>query len=89
MIFKSPYASGVNLVLKEDRFLRLRIDCRKLSQSVIVDSFPLPHMTDLFKRMESLRWFSVIDLKSGYSQIPLDEKSRKLSAFRTPDWLYE
>jgi len=47
------------------------------------NSYPLPHMDDLFDRLQGARYFSKIDLRTGFYQIPLVEEDRAKTAFRT------
>jgi hypothetical protein len=56
---------------------------------VIYDSFPLPTIESAFQHFSGARYFSVLDMNSEYYQIPLDQKSRKYTAFITRFGLYE
>ena len=53
------------------------------------DSFPLPHINDLLDDLGSARYFSTLDLASGFWQIPVHEKSQEKTAFSTPFGLFE
>lgn len=51
------------------------------------DLFPLPHIGNLLDQFEKARYFSSLDLASGYWQIRLDPESHKKTAFITPTWV--
>lgn len=51
--------------------------------------YPLPRIDDSLDRLRRAKYFSSLDLKSGYWQIEVDERDREKTAFVTPDGLYE
>ncbi|KAL5961385.1 Retrovirus-related Pol polyprotein from transposon opu [Taenia solium] len=63
---ESPWASPIALVKKSDASLRLRVDYRKLNAVTEKDAFPLPHINDSLDSLHGSKWFSTLDLKSGY-----------------------
>lgn len=85
----SPWASPVVLVRKKDNTLRFCVDYRKLNSVTKRDVYPLPRIDDTLDRLRHARYFSSLDLKSGYWQIEVDERDREKTAFVTPDGLYE
>jgi len=78
---KSPYSSPVVIVRKKDQTFRLCIDYRKINAKIIGDQFPLPRIEDILTRAALYRYFSKIDLKSGFHQIPLRKSDQKYLAF--------
>ena len=80
----SPWSSPVVPVRKRDGSLRLCIDYRKLNKVTIQDKFPLPNLTDSLFSLHGTKFFSSLDLFSGYHQIPLNENSKQYTAFSTP-----
>lgn len=86
---KSPWASPVVLVRKKDNTLRFCVDYRKLNSVTKRDVYPLPRIDDTLDRLRNAKFFSSLDLKSGYWQIEVDERDREKTAFVTPDGLYE
>ncbi|CDS39437.1 RNA directed DNA polymerase reverse transcriptase [Echinococcus multilocularis] len=86
---KSPWASPIALVKKNDGSLRLCIDYRKLNAVTKKDAFPLPHINDSLDSLHGFQWFSTLDLESGYWQVEVAEVDRKKTAFTLPNGLYE
>lgn len=81
----SPYNSPVVIARKKDSSPRFCVDFRRLNDlSEEVDS-PLPLIYETIKDLGSAHIFSTIDLKSGYWQIPMEESSKRLTAFSVPD----
>ena len=74
---KSPWCNAIVLVRKKDGTLRFCIDFRKLNSRTKKDSFPLPCMQETMESMVGARFFSSMDLKSGFWQVRMSEKSRQ------------
>lgn len=85
----SPYASPIVLVRKKDGSLRMCVDYRPLNGKTRKDAFPLPRIEESLDALSGARWFSTIDLASGYNQVPVLEKDRPKTAFCTPFGLFE
>jgi hypothetical protein len=85
----SPWASPVVLVKKKSGDYRFCIDYRRLNAVTKRDVYPLPRMDDVFDRISGEKFFSSLDLMSGYWQVPAAEADRSKTAFITPDGLYE
>ena len=77
----SPWASAVVLVRKKDGGLKLCIDLRKLNNRTIRDGYALPRIDDTLDCLHGAKWFSTLDLKSGYWQVELEEEAKPLTAF--------
>ena len=69
------------LVRKKDGALRFCIDLRKLNERTVKDAYSLPCIEDSLDVLNGSCIFTSIDLKSGYWQVELDEKSIPLTAF--------
>ena len=85
----SPWASPVILVRKKDSLLHFCIDYRSLNLVTKSDPFPLPRIDDLLDQLGKAKYFSTLDLASGYWQVQLHPDSRAKSAFVTHQGLYE
>lgn len=92
---KSPYASNLLLVRKPDAsseggvknrvcasFVRLNSDTEK-------DSYPLPNIQYIFDRIGRSKWFTTMDLLSGFWQVMIKPEHRHKTAFITMRGLYE
>ena len=86
---KSPYASQIVVVPKKDGTLRICIDYRKLNQKTERDSFPLPRIEEALDALGGAKYFSTLDLTSGYWQVEVKEEDKHKTAFATPMGLFE
>ncbi len=77
----SPWASNMVLVRKPDSSLRICIDYRALNRRTIRDSYALPRVEEIFDCLAGSKIYSVLDMKSGYHQIEVDEEHKSRTAF--------
>ena len=77
--------------------LRMVIDYRQLNKRIItsrapnrngkvgkgISNYPIPTIESLLARLEGCKYFSILDLRSGYPHIGLSEESKHLTAFTT------
>ncbi|CAN6225874.1 unnamed protein product [Urochloa humidicola] len=80
---KSPYASPLLLVKKKTGEWRLCVDFRRLNSYTIKNRFPLPIIEELFEKLFGARWFTTLDLRSGFHQILLEPEDQHKTAFQT------
>ncbi|KAM2106330.1 hypothetical protein ACFX1X_015700 [Malus domestica] len=66
---KSPYGAPVLFQRKKEGSLRLCIDYRALNKITIKNKYPLPLIADLFDQLGEARYFTKLDLRSGYYQV--------------------
>ena len=85
----SPWASPIVLVRKKDGTHRFCVDYRGLNEGTKADTFPLPRITDLLDQLADTKYFSTLDLASGYWQIEVDSDSQPKTAFATHCGLHE
>ena len=85
----SPWASPCILVKKPDNSFRMCTDYRKVNMNTVKDSYPLPRIDDIIDSISNSPLLSKVDLLRGYYQIELEEGSRKVAAFITPQGLFE
>ncbi|GJY99620.1 putative nucleotidyltransferase, ribonuclease H [Tanacetum coccineum] len=79
----SPWGAPVLFVKNKDGSFRMCIDYRELNKLTIKNRYPLPRIDDLFDQLQGSRYFSKIDLRSGYHQLRVREEDIPKTAFRT------
>ena len=78
---QSTWCNAMVLVRKQDGGLWFCIDFWRLNTRTKKDSYPLPRMQETMESMVGARFFSMMDLKSGFWQVKMSEKSRQYTAF--------
>ena len=80
---RSPWSAPVVVATKKDGTNRLCVDYRRLNDVTTKFVWPLPHIDDLLASFHGAKCFSVLDLRSGYHQVPILEQDKKKTAFVT------
>ncbi|GJZ49134.1 putative nucleotidyltransferase, ribonuclease H [Tanacetum coccineum] len=70
---KAPYAALVLFQRKKDGSLRMCIDYRALNKVTIKNKYHIPLIADLFDHLGKARYFTKLDLRSGYCQVRIAE----------------
>ena len=79
----SPWASPILLVKKKDGTMRMCVDYRGLNALTIKNKYPLPRVDELFDQLQGKRYFSKVDLRSGFHQVRVSIDDILKTAFRT------
>lgn len=91
---KSPYNSPVWIVNKKEdasgmQKYRMVIDYRKLNTITIADRYPIPEVNEVLYNLGRNKFFTILDLKSGFHQIALKEADMEKTAFSVNNGKYE
>lgn len=86
---KSPWASPVLFASKKDGGLRFCVDYRALNRFTVKNSYPLPRIDNIMDQVGSAKYFSTIDLRSGYHQMRVAPEDIPKTAFNTRYGHYE
>ena len=86
---QSDYASPIVLVKKQDGSNRFCIDFRKLNEFTVKDSYPMPLIEEKLEGLAGKKYFTSLDLTSGYWQFMMEPGSRKLTAFISHEGMFE
>ena len=79
----TPWVSPVCIVPKSDGDIRLCVDMRRANEAVVRERHPIPTVDEVLQNMNESAVFSKLDLKWGYHQIELENKSREITTFAT------
>ena len=85
----SPLASPVVLAKRKDGLLRFCVDYRMLSAVTRKDAYALPRIDGTLDELAGSKWFSTLDLASGYWQVGMHPDDGEKTAFCTTDGLFE
>ena len=79
----SPWGAPVLFVKKHDETLWLCTDYRHLSWVTVKNKYPLPRIDDLFDQLRRSKYYTKIDLCTGYHQLRIKEKDIPKIVYRT------
>ena len=85
----SPWSSPIVMVRKKDGGTRICADYRRLNDVTRKDAYPLPRVDSTLDALGGAKYFSTIDLASGYWQVEVDPRDRQKTAFVIPQGLFE
>ena len=86
---EGPWASPIVLVRKRDGTTRFCVDFRKVNEVTKKDAQPLPRIDDTIDTLHGAKWFSTLDLASGYWQVEVEPSDKEKTAFTTPFGLFQ
>ena len=78
---RSPWGFPIVLVEKRDGSKRFCVDFRALNKITKKNAHPLPIIDDILAALGSAKYFSKLDLKSGYWQVKMNEEDKEKTAF--------
>jgi hypothetical protein len=77
------------LVQKKDGTWRLYIDYRALNKIIVWNRYPIPWIDDLLEQLKGVKYFSKINVKSGYHQVPIEPSDVWKTIFKCKEGLFE
>ena len=86
---RSPWASHVTLVSKKEGSIRLCVDYPELNKLTKKNVYPLPRIDYTLNNVGKCSFFSTVDLKTSYYQIPVATEDQEETAFISHEGLYE
>ena len=85
----SPWSSLVVLVIKKDGSIRFCVDYRVLNSLTVKDVYPFPRVDECLDALSGCKWFSSMDLNSGFWEVGLHPEDRDKSTFATSLGLFQ
>lgn len=85
----SSLAAPIVMVKTKDQNSRLCVDYRALNEQIIKDAYPLPRIQDTLETLSTAKFFSTLDLTSGYWQLEMTPRARRATAFSTRKELFK
>ena len=85
----SNWASPIVPVPKKDHSIRICADFKAtLNPALEIDKYPLPRMEDLLSQVGSGKYFSKLDMKDAYLQLPIEERFQEPLTINTHQGLF-
>ncbi|GBO23467.1 Transposon Ty3-I Gag-Pol polyprotein [Araneus ventricosus] len=85
----TEWVNSLVIVEKPNGKLRICLDPRNLNKAIKREHYVIPSVDEIISRLEGKQCFSVLDLKEGFWQVPLDKDSAELCTFNSPFGRYE
>ena len=84
----TEWVSPLVVVPKTDGDIRICVDMRRANSAIERERHPIPTIEEVLYDLNGSTVFSKLDLKWGFHQVELDEKSREITTFVTHRGLY-
>ena len=85
----SVWNSPVLLTKKPNGNFRFVLDCRAVNKETITLTHPLPRIDETIESLKGKKYFTSLDARSGFHQLPIDEADQPKTAFTTPQGRFQ
>lgn len=85
----ADYSSSVVPTRKKDGTIRVCVDYRGVNSKTVKVRFPQPIIEEQLDKLQNAKVYTTLDLKDGFFHVPIEEESRKYTAFTVPSGQYE
>ncbi|KIH54937.1 hypothetical protein ANCDUO_14914 [Ancylostoma duodenale] len=85
----SPFCAPIILVRKKDATWRFVVDYRKLNSITKTETYLIPNVQEIIDLTAGKTYYTTVDFKSGFHQIPMKKSHRERTAFQTFLGLYQ
>ena len=86
----SPWRAQVLVTSNENYKRRMVIDYSDtINMFTELDAYPMPNIIKLINDISKYKYFTTLDLKSAYHQVPIKEEDRKYPTFEIDGNLYQ
>jgi hypothetical protein len=86
---RSSYLNPLTVVQREGKSPRICVDAQKFNQAMLPDRTKIAPMQAILQRFHGTRYITTLDLSSAFLQVPLEEASRKYTAFEFQSKVYQ
>ena len=82
--YPTDWVNSCVCVTKSNGKLRLCLDSRDLNKAMRHLHYTTPTFDDILAKINGVKWFSILDARSGYCKLKLDDTSADQTTFNTP-----
>ncbi|CAI6370305.1 unnamed protein product [Macrosiphum euphorbiae] len=80
----SEWQSPIIIIKKPDKSLRVCLDPRELNKNIVREMYQIPTLEEIKLNLLNKKYFTLLDLRDGFYQCELDQKSQNYCCFSTP-----
>lgn len=80
----TDWVNSLVIVQKKDGNIRLCLDPKPLNECIKRSHYQFPTFEEIIHKIKGAKLFTVLDAKSGFWMLPLDEECAKITTFQTP-----
>ena len=80
----TEWCAPIVIAPKKNGNIRICVDLRQLNKAVAREQFTIPTLEEVLGKIAGAQFFSVLDAKNGFWQVPLHDDSQRLTTFITP-----